>query len=64
VYTLSDCVLPISAMDRLQATDREGVKRALQRGRNLQNTKELEENYQVSEFRAVHRLVHFYIKTS
>ena len=41
-----------------------GVTRALQQGRNLQNTEALDENYQVSGFRAVHRLVDNYIKTS
>jgi hypothetical protein len=41
-----------------------GVKRALQQGRNLQNIEELDGSYQVSGFRAVHRLVDNYIKTS
>jgi hypothetical protein len=42
----------------------EGVTRALQKGKNLQNTEQLDEDYQVSGFRAVHRLVDNYIKTS
>jgi hypothetical protein len=64
VYTRYDFIQPTWKTGCWRAPDMEGVRRALQKGKNLQNTEQLDENYQVSGFRAVHRLVDNYIKTS